>query len=60
MKIAKTALVPSFCVESHQYVYHLICLEGYFHLIYNLSIFASAIYNFYDIINIYDVIFLIN
>ena len=60
MKITKTALVSSFCVESHQYVYHLIGLKEYFHLIYSSSIFASAIYNFYDLMNLYDVIFLIN
>ena len=42
MKIAKTALVSSFCVESHQYIYHSICLDEYFHLTYDLSIFADV------------------
>ena len=40
--IVKTTLVPSFCVESHQYIYHSICLDEYFYLICNLSIFADA------------------
>ena len=60
MNVVKMA-VFSFCVASRQYISHSICFDEYFHLIYiYLYLLTSAICNFYDVINLYDVIFLMN